>query len=213
MGYHRAGFEIMGVDVRPQPDYPFNLVCMDAIQFCADHGHEYDAIHASPPCQAYTGMRNLAGARQCDLPEYPDLIDATREALQAVGRLWIIENVQRSPLRTQFILCGASFGLTHLARHRHFESSHLFPAPPKCRHYQEAYTVAVYGSRPDGRRVSYRNHRLCRVASSVCEAQALMGISWTADWRALCEAIPPAYTEWIGRWMIKFLEIGDSHDA
>lgn len=122
MGYHRAGFDVTGVDIKPQPHYPFEFVQADALEYCAAHGHEFDVIHASPPCQAYTGMRNITISRFGAAPEHPDLVDDTRRALRATGRHWIIENVQNSPIDTHIILCGVSLGLPELARHRHFES-------------------------------------------------------------------------------------------
>jgi DNA (cytosine-5)-methyltransferase 1 len=200
MGYHRAGFEVVGVDNQPQPHYPFEFHEADALEYLAEHGHEYDAISASPPCQAYTGMRRITLARFGAAPEHPDLIAAVREALIATGRPYVIENVQNSPLITQIILCGAALGLPHVARHRHFESNVMLFAP-KCGHLAEDFTIGVYGERPDGRRVSYRQHRLCRVARSLAEAQALMGIDWM-DWDELRNAVPPAYTEFVGRQMM-----------
>lgn len=204
VGYQRAGFEVVGVDIKPQPHYPFEFHQADALEYCAAHGREFDAIHASPPCQAYSGMRNITISRYGTAPEHPDFIAATRLALEAIGKPWVIENVQRSPLRTQIILCGAAMGLPGLARHRHFESNILLPAPPRCAHLQQAHTIGIYGDRPDGRRVSYRHHRLVRIASSIDEASSLMKIDWM-NWQELKNAIPPAYTEWIGRQLMAHL--------
>lgn len=204
VGYDRAGFVVEGVDNSPQPHYPFKFHQADALEFCAAHGHEFDAISASPPCQAYIGMRRITISRYGSAPEHPDLIAETRQALEATGRAWVIENVQHSPLRTQVILCGAAMGLPGLARHRHFESSFLLPSPPACCHMRQAHTIGIYGERPDGRRVSYRHHRLVRVASSVDEASSLMGIDWM-NWQELRNAIPPAYTEWIGLQLMSYL--------
>jgi len=202
MGYHRAGFEVVGVDIKPQPHYPFEFHQADALEFCAEYGAEFDVIHASPPCQNYTGMRRITESRfgACKT-EHPDLIADTRRVLLATGKIYIIENVQNSPLQTQVILCGASLGLKHLARHRHFESNWLFLGAPKCSHIRNEYTIAVYGERPDGRRVSYPQHRLCRVAKSIEEAREVMGIDWMT-WDEIREAIPPVYTEWLGRQII-----------
>jgi DNA (cytosine-5)-methyltransferase 1 len=199
MGYHRAGFEVVGVDHKSQPHYPFEFHEADALEFVSRWGTEFDTIHASPPCQAYTGLRKVSMARFGSAPEHPDLIDVTRRALKATGRIYIIENVQNSPLKTQIILCGASFGLAHLARHRHFESNLLLFSLP-CRHYGNEYTIGVYGSRPDGRRVSYQQHRISRVAHSLEEAQTVMGIDWMS-WDEITQAIPPVYTEFIG-WQV-----------
>lgn len=206
VGYHRAGFaEIVGVDIKPQPNYPFHLVIDDALKFVAEHGSEFDAIHASPPCQAYTGMRRISLSRFGHAPEHPDLIGPVREVLIEIGKPYIIENVQNSPLRTQVILCGASLGLPHIARHRHFESNIAMFGAPQCSHRKNDYTIGVYGERPDGRRVSYRRHRLCRIASSLNEAKTEMGIDWM-DWDEIRNSIPPVYTEWIGRQIIQAIE-------
>jgi len=201
MGYHRAGFEVVGVDHRPQPRYPFEFHQADALEFVVEHSAEFDVIHASPPCQAYTGMRRITLSRFGTAPEHPDLIAATRAALRATGAVYLIENVQGAPLHTQIILCGAALGLPHLARHRHFESNLLLFAPP-CQHRRNEYTIGVYGSRPDGRRVSYRRHKLCRVANSLEEARAEMEIDWMT-WAEITQAIPPVYTEYIGRQLME----------
>ena len=201
MGYHRAGFEVVGVDHCPQPRYPFEFHRADALDFLSEHGAEFDVIHASPPCQAYTGMRRITLSRFGTAPEHPDLIAATRMALRATGRAYVIENVQGSPLYTLIILCGAALGLSHLARHRHFESNVLLFAPP-CQHRRNEYTIGVYGSRPDGRRVSYRRHKLCRVANSLEEARVEMGIDWMT-WDEITQAIPPVYTEYIGHQLME----------
>ena len=205
MGYHRAGFEVIGVDHKPQPHYPFEFHQADALEFVREHS-EYSVIHASPPCQKYTGMRRITCSRFGQVrsnPNPPDLIAITRRALIATGKPWVIENVQGSPLNTGIILCGASLGLEHLARHRHFESNVLLFAPP-CSHYSNSYTIGVYGSRPDGRRVSYRQHRLCRVAASLEEAREVMGITWM-DWDEITQAVPPAYTEYIGKQLMAYI--------
>lgn len=204
MGYYRAGFDVTGVDIKPQPHYPFEFVQADALEYCAAHGHEFDVIHASPPCQAYTGMRNITISRFGAAPEHPDLVDDTRRALRATGRHWIIENVQNSPIDTHIILCGVSLGLPELARHRHFESDLLLFAQP-CAHRSVPYTIGVYGDVPDGRRVSYPQFRLSRIAKGLPEASRVMGIDWMT-WDEIKLAIPPAYTEYIGRQLLQQLE-------
>lgn len=203
VGYHRAGFEVVGIDHEPQPHFPFEFHEADAFEFVREHGHEFSVIHASPPCQAFTGLRRVTIARFGHAPEHPDLIAATREALRETGKIYVIENVQNSPLITQIILCGASLGLPHLARHRHFESNLLLFAPP-CSHRRNEYTIGVYGARPDGRRMSYPQHRLCRAANSLEEAREEMGIDWMT-WAEITQAIPPAYTEYIGRQLMAAL--------
>lgn len=201
VGYHRANFkEIVGVDIEPQPHYPFRFVQADALEYVVEYGHAFDVIHASPPCQAYTSMRRITESRYgaCSI-EHPDLIPAVRSALQHAGTIYLIENVPSSPLHTQFILCGTSLGLKHVVRHRHFESNFLFLGVPPCtHHHKREITIGVYGSRPDGRRVSYRHHKLSRIANSLEEAQAIMGIDWMT-WDEIKEAVPPVYTEWISK--------------
>lgn len=208
MGYHRAGFhEIVGVDHAHQPRYPFEFVEADALAFVSEHGHEFDVIHASPPCQAYTGMRRITEARygECST-EHPDLIAGTQRALGRTGKIYVIENVPSSPLHTQFILCGTSLGLEYVVRHRHFESNVLFLGVPPCtHHHKDTMTIGVYGSKPDGRRVSYRHHKFSRIAQSLEEARQIMGIDWMT-WDEIKEAIPPVYTEWIGRRLIETLK-------
>lgn len=200
-GYQRAGFYVVGIDNRPQPHYPFPFIQADALEYCAAHGHEFDVIHASPPCQAYGAMRNVNDAR--GIPNrHPDLIEATRKALVQTGRPYVIENVQGAPLKTQIVICGYSLGLKRLARHRHFESNLLLLSVP-CTH-RGREVIGVYGARPDGHRVGPKRYKLTFTASSIDEARELMGIDWMT-WDELREAIPPAYTEFIGRQLIQAL--------
>src|SRR3990167_3259097 len=118
VGYSRAGFDdIVGVDNRPMPRYPFTFVQADALEYVAEHGREFDAIHASPPCQGYSVMRNLPWLKA---KEYPLLIEPTRELLEAFGKPWIIENVMGAKLRAGW-LCGTMFDLP-IFGHRYFES-------------------------------------------------------------------------------------------
>jgi DNA (cytosine-5)-methyltransferase 1 len=197
VGYHRAGFDtIVGVDHRPQPRYPFQFVQADALDFCASFGAGFDVIHASPPCQAYSLARNNG----CH-PNAPKLIEHTRAVVRHTGRHFIIENVPFAPLRFSMELCGASFGLgaagLQLARHRRFESSVLILAPP-CRHIP-GRTIGVYGHGVNAwhRQILDRNIR-------AHEFREAMGIDWmTRD--ELNEAIPPAYTEFIGKQLIDAL--------
>ena len=107
MGYHRAGFEVTGVDIAPQPRYPFSFIRADALEYVAEHGSEYDAIHASPPCQRFTRAQNAARNASAHL----DLIPETRQHLRAAGVPYVIENVVGSPLESPVILCGLAFGL------------------------------------------------------------------------------------------------------
>lgn len=119
MGYHRAGFDVIGVDLNPQPRYPFEFHQCDALEWLSYEQNEFDAIHASPPCQRYTA---LAKGNNANVDDYPDLIAPTRELLQETGLPYVIENVPSAPLRYPITLCGEMFGLS-VIRHRLFESN------------------------------------------------------------------------------------------
>lgn len=198
MGYHRAGFDVTGVDIAPQPHYPFALVQADALEYLAAHGGEYDMVHASPPCQGYSRLRHLPWLKG---REYPMLIPAVREALQALGKPYVIENVTDAPLMGAE-LCGAALGLP-ISRHRRFECSDvlLFPACP-------GHEPLAHGGATMGRK--YRSSggitgvKVDGEAGWRAAAEA-MGIDWMTRAEA-AQAIPPAYTEWIGRQMIAMLQ-------
>ena len=195
MGYSRAGFDVTGVDIKPQPRYPFAFVQGDALAYVKAHGHEFDAIHASPPCQAYSVMKSMN--REI---AHPELVEPTREALEATGLPYVIENVVGAPLRTTIMLCGSMFGLRshrgYLRRHRLFESNVLLFSPGPCRH--DGLAIGVYGHGSAG----HLGQRM-RTAN-VEEARILMGMDWsTRD--GLSQAIPPAYTEFIGRQLLAAL--------
>lgn len=192
VGYHRAGFDVTGVDIKPQARYPFRFVQADALEYVARHGREFDVIHASPPCQGYSTLRAMHPER-----EWPMLIEPVRAALKATGRPYIIENVEAAPLhRTSdlfghhgVLLCGSMFGLGvergYLRRHRVFETS--FPVrQPTCRHHGVAVGVYGHGGHSGKERMLYR-----------AEAAEAMDINWmTRD--ELSQAIPPAFTEFVG---------------
>ncbi len=191
MGYHLAGFDVVGVDIHPQPRYPFEFHQGDALSFIAQHGHRFDAIHASPPCPAYSKLTYSAGTRD----QHPDLVPATRAALQATGKPYAIENVPGAPLLNYVVLCGTMFGLQVL-RHRLFE---CYPAihfaPASCCHQKP---VVKNGRRPD---LSVQFHSIYGHFSGVPEARIAMGIEWMTQ-RELAQAIPPEYTKWIGQQLM-----------
>lgn len=199
MGYHRAGFEVVGVDIAPRPRYPFEFHQGDALEFLRDHGDEFDVIHASPPCQQFTRAGHLMRA-QGNVSSKPDLIVPTRDALVALDVPYVLENVPGSPLIHPLVLCGSMFGLgverpegwRPLRRHRWFETSPGM-AGPEDTHRTLGRPLGVYGSRADD------IPQGGQTAATVAEAQALLGIDWTNRWDELKESIPPAYTEWIGR--------------
>ena len=212
MGYHRAGFEVLGVDIAPQPHYPFTFVQADAMTYPLDG---FDAIHASPPCQGYSRMRRLPWLAD---RVYPLLLADTWDRLVEHGTPWVIENVMDAPMPHSTVLCGWTLGLP-IYRHRRFGSSHLILAPPHRKHVQviapgrrnlnERRTASggVMGVLPYGTTEGIERsfgtlivvpdpcgHPAGSAAPHVKEA---MGIDWmTRD--ELTQAVPPAYTEHIG---------------
>lgn len=219
MGYYRAGFEVVGVDIKPQKSYPFPFILGDALdvmarmlkgeKFLASDGkwygiEDFDAIHASPPCQSYSTLARLNKARFNTGSKYPRMISATREIINRFGVPYVIENVQgASDLQTQFILCGHSLGLEKIARHRHFECNILIPRLA-CTHRGKDI-IGIYGEKPDGRWIGSLKYKRTFIASSIDEARSAMGIDWM-DWDEIREAIPPAYTEYIGGYLLKAIQ-------
>lgn len=208
VGYHRAGFDdITGIDIEPQPRYPFRFIQGDALEYLAAHGAEYDAIHASPPCQAYSQAQTLKNNL------HPDLVGPTRELLNAISKPWVIENVEGAPLHANLMLCGSMFGLGYgdlvLMRHRYFESGggwNLSPFTPyTCNH--DGWAISVFGNSFLGgpkNGVSY-NHPNGRIEMGVKVGRIAMGIDWMTG-KELSEAIPPAYTEYVGRQLIAAMD-------
>lgn len=190
VGYYRAGFhDITGVDINPQPRYPYDFIQGDAMEYLASHGHEYDFIHSSPPCQFYSNLTPTDRKA-----EHPDMIDAVRQVLQATGKPFVIENVAgaKGHLQNPLMLCGTMFGL-NLWRHRYFEIwPEIFALLPPCQHV--GYPVLISG-------VSKRKD-IPRRENSAAECREASGIDWMTR-REMDEAIPPAYTQWIGG---RFLE-------
>src|SRR3990167_5937836 len=192
-GYQRAGFYVVGVDIEPQPRYCGDEFYVgDMLTYPLDG---FDAIHASPPCQRFSTMTKRWGREEC----HPDYIEELRlrlcENFEETGALYVIENVPGAPLYNAVTLCGSMFVLragenTHLRRHRIFESNVWFFPPAPCSHVGRA--IGVYGnaggsSRRDG--ITF---------ASTAERNASMGIDWMVG-KELSEAIPPAYTEYIGK--------------
>lgn len=203
MGYSQAGFDVVGVDLEPQPDYPFAFVQGDALSPPV-RLEAFDLIHASPPCQAYTPMSNRWRGAGGLTDERPDLVAQVRRMLIESGKPYVIENVRGAPLRHPIELRGEMFGL-RVHRPRLFECSPFLMCPePEPRQHDP---VAVYGDRPDGRRLWTRaDGSEHRAPNSIEEPSEAMEIDWM-DWNGLKEAIPPAYTEWIGRRMLETLEV------
>jgi hypothetical protein len=195
MGYHRAGFEVVGVDIAPQPDYPFEFHQADALDHLADHWWRYDIIHASPPCQASTALTKGTNKGRV----YVNLIPETRRMLRMTGLPTVIENVQGSDLRRDLTLCGEMFGLG-VIRHRYFEVEGYKATEPPHKPHQGRVRGWRHGTYYDGPYVAVYGDGGGK--GSVAEWQTAMGIDWTDDRKALAEAIPPAYTEHIGRQLI-----------
>jgi DNA (cytosine-5)-methyltransferase 1 len=216
MGYHRAGFEVVGVDIKPQPHYPFEFIQRDAFGFLdtlqdawTNLGARYfDAIHASPPCQGYSRLRHLPWLKG---REYPMLIDPVRKRLEALGLPWVIENVEDAPMPYYIVLCGTQLGLPSVTRHRKFGSNQLLWSLPHQKHDRVlASGGASLGKRYTGHGVTGVVKEISRisVAGHVTgwrEAAEHMGIDWMKR-EELTQAIPPAYTEWIGRQLLAAIE-------
>lgn len=192
-GYRRAGFtEIVGVDIEKQARYPFEFIGGDALMLNIDWVREFDAIHASPPCQRYSVQTKQHGTTD----NHPDLVSATRALLKASGKPYVIENVVGAPLLSPILLCGSMFGLTRLRRHRLFESNVALMGM-SCNHDIQHDCISVAGhaggkSTRDGAD-RFGGTELWR---------ELMGCAWMTG-NELAEAIPPIYTEYIGRQIIQ----------
>lgn len=183
-GYRRIGFDVTGVDIAQQPRNPHRFIQADAVEYLRHHGNEYDAIHASPPCQRFSSLTALTSTK-----DHPDYITPIRDLLTQIGKPWVIENVKGAPLFGSVMLCGTMFGLG-VARHRYFETSFTLPQPPRCDHVGKTlYTVLTKSCRRIGDMRGPSSHEKGKVA---------MGIDWMTQ-AELGEAIPPAYTAWVGQ--------------
>jgi DNA (cytosine-5)-methyltransferase 1 len=179
-GYYKAGFEITGVDINPQPHYPFKFIQADAMTF---NLNGYDVIHASPPCQSYSVITHMKRVKS-----RPKLIEPLRELLLKNGKHFVIENVEGAPLRNPLLLCGSSFGLK-MIRHRLFE---IYPKTPFCLfppcNHKGMYDPWHYGI-----------NQLENISKA-------LGIDWFMTRPEVREAIPPAYTEWIGKQLMVYFK-------
>lgn len=193
MGYHQAGFDVVGVDIEPQKNYPFEFHQGDAIEFIHENGHEFDAIHASPPCQHDSRMSNC---RPGLAETYPDLIAPTRAALEATGLPYVIENVEGSSVRPDITLCAYAMGRM-LYRHRLFESNRILWAP---KHQPHDIPASKAGHWRPGTIMSVSGH-----IAPVAHARAIMEIDWT-NRHELAESIPPYYSRHIGAQLLAQLQ-------
>jgi hypothetical protein len=206
MGYHRAGFRVVGIDINPQPNYPFEFVQADALDHLRANMHVKAVRHTSPPCQASSALTKGTNAAMGWGRRHVDLIGRTRVLLQGAehitGMPWLIENVAGAKIRKDVTLCGEMFGL-EVIRHRHFElGGWTMPQPHHIKHrgrvkgwrhgqYFDGPYFAPYGN-GGGK-------------GTVAEWQRALGIDWTTDRVELAEAIPPAYTELIGKHLLEAL--------
>lgn len=192
-GYVKAGFEVVGVDLNPQPNYPYEFIQGDAIDFGFWNYTDFDAIHASPPCQRYSRMQNI----HKNWDKHPDLVAPTRDLLRSTGLPYVIENVEGSPLINPLMLCGSMFQLP-IKRHRLFESN--FPLPilmPACDH------TNMYDPYHGGEQARGEREKL----------SAAMGIDWFMTRPEVREAIPPVYTQYIGEILMCYLKNDTSGQA
>jgi DNA (cytosine-5)-methyltransferase 1 len=198
VGYNRAGFEVVGIDIAKQKRYPFEFIQRDAIEALNDKEFiaGFDAIVASPPCQTHSITQHLRNA-QGKTTDKIDLIPETRAGVIASGLPYIIENVPGAPLIDPVQLCGSSFGLK-VRRHRRFESN-IALIGSICDHKTQGRPVGIYGSMRDD------IPKGGKTADSMDEARAAMGIDWMI-WKELVEAIPPAYTEFLGHQLMRHIK-------
>lgn len=206
MGYHQAGFEVVGVDIKPQPRYPFEFYQADAADFmdwafASREVGPFDAIHASPPCQKYSDLAHRNGNGD----DWPCFIEPTRERLIASGLPYVIENVEGAPLLNPTMLCGTMFPGLRVIRHRLFETNFPLSAPPHGKHplvYTMDKRKAHYGKLNEWTSpVQVTGGGNCSKAA----AADAMGMPWATKGE-LNEAIPPAYTRWIGGQLLASLE-------
>jgi DNA (cytosine-5)-methyltransferase 1 len=200
VGYSRAGFDdITGVDIVNQPRYPYKFIQADALEYLREHGKEYDVIHASPVCKGYSQLSGLWQDR-----EYPDDISVLRELLIATGKPYVIENVVGAPLKDYVMLCGSMFGL-RVYRHRLFECNPPITfAPRSCNHWGKASgNKAVKNEKRTTPNLTDFDILTITGHDFILEdAKIAMGIDWMQQ-SEISQAVPPAYTEWIGKQMIQ----------
>lgn len=208
VGYARTGFDVTGVDIEPHSDYPFEFWQVDALDVLTRFDPlRFDAIHASPPCQASTTMSNRYRGKGGPTDDHVNLIPAVRDLLDGTGLPYVIENVcgARADMRAPITLTGGMFGL-RVERPRLFESNLPLTAPPA---RKAVDPLGIYGKRqgPDGRRLwTRKDGSILRAPRTLQEAQEAMGVGWMTVWEDITESIPPAYTEHIGAQLLDHIE-------
>lgn len=199
-GYSRAGFEVVGVDLSPQPHYPFKFIQADALALDAGFVASFDAVHASPPCQSYSDLAKRNG----NADAWPRLVEPVREMLIGSGLPYIIENVDGAPLLNAVVLCGTMFSGLRVLRHRLFESNFEIVPPPHRKH-PKVHTFdrrkSHYGKTNEWTDfVQVTGGGNCTIAA----ARDAMGIDWMTKGE-INESIPPAYTEFIGNELLRYM--------
>ncbi len=195
MGYHMAGFDVVGVDSQPQPRYPFEFHQADALSFLKKHWREFDVIHASPPCQFYARITRLSGRPS----DHPDLLKPTIDLLEKIGKPYVVENVMDAPLENYLMLCGTMFGLK-VFRHRKFVTKPaIMLSPRSCNHYGRSSNGGLNGDQrhPDAPFIT-----VVGSVHPIAKARAAMQIDWM-NRAELVQSIPPAYTKWIGEQLLQ----------
>jgi DNA (cytosine-5)-methyltransferase 1 len=200
LGYNQAGFEVVGVDIEPQPNYPYKFIQADALKLDPDFIASFDAVHASPPCQSYSDLAKRNGNGD----KWPRLIEPVRQMLVDSGLPYVIENVEGAPLINPLVLCGTMFPGLRVLRHRLFETNFEITAPPHGKH-PKVHTFdkrkSHFGKTNEWKDfVQVTGGGNCTLAA----ARDAMGIDWMSKGE-INESIPPAYTEFVGRAMLRHI--------
>ena len=216
MGYYLAGvklgqtIDITGIDLKHGRSYPFEYIRKDVLEVLEDDDYlqRFDLINASPPCQTHSRAKHLMKAQGNETKKL-DLLPEVTAALIKSGKPYVIENVVGSPLKNTIMLCGSAFGLK-VRRHRLFESN-MALVGTVCNHKEQGKPIGVYGAlgdQPQGRDLKTGAYVYGgRIAQTIDEASNAMGINWM-KWGELKEAIPPAYTQYIGEQIIRNKQVG-----
>lgn len=207
VGYHRAGFDVTGVDQVWQRNYPFGFVWAEALYYLRTYADEiratYAAVHASPPCQDHSTLTAGNRSRIDWWDEHDDLIPATRAGLQELGLPWVLENVPASWIRPDIELCGEMFGL-NVIRHRYFEIGN-WKLGQTIEHQPHRGRVRGWRNGVWTEGPYFQVYGKGGGKGTVAQWKQAMGIDWKMTRAQVAEAVPPAYTEWIGGQLLAYL--------